>query len=364
MPSIRFCRIVIFVICAILISFGLIMVYNSTAVKAYEYHGNASYYLLRHLIFILIGVTICFILMLVDVKNLQKWAKPVMFLAIITLILVLVPNIGRRAGGAQRWFRLGFFNFQPSEFAKLAVILYLADYLVRKDYKISYFFSGFLPAIMVICLAAGLILLQPDLGTAVLLLTVSLFMLFAGGARWFHVSLLGLATLPVVGYLIYFEPYRLRRMISFVDPWKHKADEGYQLIQSLIALGSGGFLGVGLGRGQQKLFYLPAAHTDFIFSIIGEEFGFVGAFSLIVLYIMFIVFSGIIALNLKNMFARYVIFGVVCLISLQVVVHIGSSTGFLPTKGLPLPFISYGGSALVFNMIAVALLLNVSRNRI
>ncbi len=364
MLSIRFCRVAIFVICAILISFGLIMVYNSTAVRAYEYYGNASYYLLRHFISILVGITICFILMLVDIKSLQKWAKPAMFLAIIMLILVLVPHIGRRAGGAQRWFHLGFFNFQPSEFAKLVTVLYLADYLVRKNYKISYFFCGFLPAIMVICLVAGLILLQPDLGTAVLLLTVSLFMLFVGGARWFHVSFLGLAALPVVGYLIFFKPYRLRRVIGFINPWKHKADEGYQLIQSLIALGSGGFLGVGLGRGQQKLFYLPAAHTDFIFSIIGEEFGFAGAFSLIALYIMFIVFSGIIALNLKNMFARYVIFGVVCLIGLQVVVHIGSSTGFLPTKGLPLPFISYGGSALVFNMIAIALLLNVSRNRI
>ena len=153
-------------------------------------------------------------------------------------------------------------------------------------------------------------------------------------------------------------------MIAFSNPWEHKADEGYQLIQSLIALGSGGLMGVGLGRGQQKLFYLPAAHTDFIFSIVGEELGFAGAFSLIMLYIMFIVFSGMIAMNLKNMFARYIIFGVVCLIGLQVMVHIGSSTGFLPTKGLPLPFISYGGSALFFNMIAVALLLNVSRDRI
>ncbi|MDP8261511.1 MAG: putative lipid II flippase FtsW [Candidatus Kappaea frigidicola] len=364
MPSLRFCRIVIFVICAILISFGVIMVYNSTALKAYEYHGNASFYLLKHFIFILIGLAASFILMLVDIKSLQKWAKPALFLAISLLIIVLIPHIGRRVGGAQRWFHLGFFNFQPSEFAKLAIILYLADYLVRKDYKINYFFSGFLPAIMVICIVASLILVQPDLGTAVLLLTVSLFMLFIGGARWFHVSLLGLAALPVVYYLILFKPYRLRRMIAFSNPWEHKADEGYQLIQSLIALGSGGLMGVGLGRGQQKLFYLPAAHTDFIFSIVGEELGFAGAFSLIMLYIMFIVFSGMIAMNLKNMFARYIIFGVVCLIGLQVVVHIGSSTGFLPTKGLPLPFISYGGSALFFNMIAVALLLNVSRDRI
>jgi len=143
---------------------------------------------------------------------------------------------------------------------------------------------------MVICIVASLILVQPDLGTAVLLLTVSLFMLFIGGARWFHVSLLGLAALPVVYYLILFKPYRLRRMIAFSNPWEHKADEGYQLIQSLIALGSGGLMGVGLGRGQQKLFYLPAAHTDFIFSIVGEELGFAGAFSLIMLYIMFIVF--------------------------------------------------------------------------
>jgi len=363
-PSLRFCRSAIFIICAILISFGLIMVYNSTAIKAYEYHGNASFYLIKHLIYILIGLASSFILMLIDVKSLQKWAKPVMFLAITLLVLVLIPHIGRRAGGAQRWFHLGFFNFQPSEFAKLAMILYLADYLVRKDYKVNYFFSGFLPAIMVICFVAGLILVQPDLGTAILLLMVSLLMLFIGGARWLHVSLLGLSALPVVFYLILFKPYRLRRVIAFLNPWEHKADEGYQLIQSLIALGSGGLLGVGLGHGQQKLFYLPAAHTDFIFSIIGEELGFAGAFSIIMLYVMFIVFSAMIAMNLKNMFARYVIFGVVCLIGLQVVVHIGSSTGFLPTKGLPLPFISYGGSALFFNMIAVALLLNVSRNRV
>jgi cell division protein FtsW len=287
-----------------------------------------------------------------------------MFLAIILLVLVLMPHVGRRAGGAQRWFHLGFFDFQPSELAKLAIILYLADYLVRKDYKINYFHTGFLPAIIVICFVAGLILMQPDLGTAVLLITVSLLMLFAGGARWLHVSLLATAALPVVSYLIFFKPYRMRRVVAFLNPWAHKADEGYQLIQSLIALGSGGLLGVGLGQGQQKLFYLPAAHTDFIFSIIGEELGFAGAFSLIMLYVIFIIFSGMIAMNLKDIFARYVIFGVVCLIGLQVVVHIGSSTGFLPTKGLPLPFISYGGSALFFNMIAVALLLNVSRDRI
>jgi cell division protein FtsW len=364
MSTIRFCRLVIFIIAAILISFGLIMVYNSTAIKAYEYYGNASYYLLRHMLFILIGLVFSFVLMLVDTKYLERWAKTAVVVAIVLLVLVLVPHIGKRAGGAQRWFYLGFFNFQPSEFAKLAIILYLADYLVRKDYKINFFFSGFLPPILIISLMTGLILLQPDLGTAVLLLAVALFMLFAGGARWLHVSLLALASLPAVIYLILLKPYRIRRVIAFINPWEHKADEGYQLIQSLIALGSGGFWGVGLGQGQQKLYYLPAAHTDFIFSIIGEELGFFGVFCLLGLYITMVIAATVLAFNIKNEFSRYVIFGVVCLIGLQVVVHAGSSIGFLPTKGLPLPFISYGGSALVFNMIAIALLLNVSRSRV
>lgn len=364
MPSLRYCRIIIFTVSFILICFGLIMVYNSTAVKAYEYYGSSSHYLIRHFLFIIIGLCASVGVMLIETKYLRKFARPLAAAAVFLLALVLVPSIGRRVGGAQRWFYLGFVNFQPSEFAKLAIILYLSDYLVRKDYKINYFFQGFLPPLLVILTMAGLILLEPDLGTTLLLLVISMFILYAGGARWRHIVLFTLTSIPAVLYLIFLKPYRLRRLIAVFNPWAHKEDAGYQLIQSLIALGSGGFWGVGLGRGQQKLYYLPAAHTDFIFSIIGEELGFIGVFSLILLYLTLIIFSAIIAFNIRNQFAKYVILGVSSLIGLQAIVHIGSSTGFLPTKGLPLPFISYGGSALVFNMVAIALLLNVSRNRV
>ena len=363
MMTLRQNRISIFIICVILISLGLVMVYNSTALMAYEYYGSSAYFFQRHLVFILVGLVISFFIMLLDIETLKRFSKPCVICSICLLILVLIPSLGRRVSGAQRWFHLVFFNFQPSEFVKVAIILYLADFMSRKREKIKSLTYGFLPPMLVVLLCFGLILLQPDLGTAVLIFAVAIFMLFAGGARIKYIFSSVLLAVPAFTYLIINKPYRVRRIISFINPWKHKADAGYQLVQSLIALGSGGLFGVGLGGGQQKLYYLPAAHTDFIFSIIGEELGFLGAGAVILLFAMFIFFAALIAFQVRSSFSKLLILGVVSLISLQAIVHIGTSTGFLPTKGLPLPFLSYGGSSLVFNMAAVALLLNVSREK-
>lgn len=363
MLTVRQCRISIFVITITLIAVGLVMVYNSTAIKADEYYGSHSYFFKRHALSIFIGLILSLFVMSLEAETLRKYSRPIILFGILLLIMVLVPSLGKKVSGARRWFSSGPLNFQPAEFVKVAIILYLADFLSRKSFEIKNFTRSFLPAIIVIFICVGLILIQPDLGTAILIFTIAVIMLFIAGAKIKHLLSLGILALPAVFYLILLKPYRLRRVTAFLDPWQHSSDSGYQLIQSLIALGSGRFFGVGLGRGEQKLYFLPAAHTDFIFSIIGEELGFIGASAIILIFILFIFFAAIIVIKSDKLYSKLLISGVVSLISLQAIIHIGTSTGSIPTKGLPLPLISYGGSSLVFNMIAIALLLNVSRER-
>jgi len=363
MSKLRKYRISILIIVLILISVGLVMVYDATAVKAYEYYGNSFYFLNRHLFFLFLGLICSLIVMNLDIEILKKYSKLTILTALCLLGLVLIPQVGYEVGGAQRWFRLGAINFQPSEFAKVALILYLGEFLSRKGFEVRNFKRGLLPVLLVTLACVGLILLEPDLGTGILVFSVAIFMIFAGGARVLHLLMLGALSIPAIFYLILVKPYRIRRIIAFLNPWQHQQGASYQLVQSLIALGSGSLFGVGLGRGQQKLYYLPASHTDFIFSIIGEELGLIGTVGIIILFILFIFYGAKLAFSIHRPFSKLVILGIISLISLQAIIHIGTSTGSIPTKGLPLPFISYGGSSLVFNMIAVAILLNVSRER-
>lgn len=361
MFSLRKLRIYLLVLILILMSLGSIMVFNSTAVKAYEYYQDSFYFFKRHVFFLCLGLVAGLFIMRLNKDLLQRLAKPAVAVSVLLLLLVLLPQLGRKVAGAQRWFNLGPFSFQPSELAKVTIVMYLADYLSRKRHEITSFIYGFLPAMLIVGAAVGLILLEPDLGTAVLIFAVSVFMLYAGGARLGHLLSLGLMAAPAVFYLVALKPYRLRRIIAFIDPWQHKADAGYQLVQSLITLGSGGLWGVGLGQGQQKLYYLPAAHTDFIFSIIGEELGFVGAGLLVLIYAFMFVICCLIAIKLASSYSKLVVMGMSLLLGLQAVIHVGTSTGSIPTKGLPLPFVSYGGSSLLFNIIAAAIIFNVSR---
>ncbi|HQP10515.1 MAG TPA: putative lipid II flippase FtsW [Candidatus Omnitrophota bacterium] len=354
-------RISIAVIVTLLISLGIIMIYSASGIYALQELGDKTYYLGRHILFLCIALLAALGTMAIDYRILKQAAKPLLIVAIVLLVLVLVPGIGRASFGARRWFKIGFFNFQPSEFAKLVILVYLADFLSRKQNKIRNFWEGFFPLIMVLCVLCALIVKQPDLGNSFLIAIMILIMMFVAGARILHLSCLALSGVPLLVFLVVSESYRLRRIIAFIDPWKDAQGVGFQLSQSQIALGSGGIFGVGLGQSVQKLFYLPAAHTDFILSIVGEELGLLGTLAVVILFSALIWQGARIVKRTTEPFGYFLAFGIVMLIGLQAVINIGVSIGAFPTKGLPLPFVSYGGSALIFNMIAVALLMNISR---
>lgn len=351
------------IVTALLLAVGTVMVYSSSAIVAQERYGDAAYFLKRHLIFLTLGVLISGWILSLDPKNIRRWAKPLMGVALLFLVAVLIPGWGHKVSGAARWFRLGEVSIQPSEFAQLAVILYMADVLSRKRGQLEDFFHGVLPSLVVLGVAVGLILAEPDLGTAVALGFVAILILFVAQVRAKFLLPMFLASIPLIGILILMKPYRIRRMVGFLNPWADPEGAGFQLIQSLVALGSGGLMGVGLGESRQKLFYLPAAHTDFIFSVIGEEWGFLGV-SFVLLLVVFLVWFGIrVSMNAPDSFGFLVGFGIVMLLALEALIHIGVATGVVPTKGLPFPFISYGGTSLVVNLMSLAILLNVARPR-
>ena len=354
-------RLSIAVLVILFICIGTIMIYSSSGVYALRELGDKTYFLNRHLFFLFVGSLLMFGVMAVDYRELRPWAKPFMIGAAILLVLVLIPGIGKASYGARRWFKLGVLSFQPSEFAKLAMLVYMADFLARKQTRLSEFWNGFLPPIMVLGVMCLLIIKQPDLGNCVLLASIVVILLYVAGAKAIHIAYLGAAALPFLYVLVVHVPYRWARIMAFLNPWEDSKGIGFQLTQSQIALGSGGLFGVGLGKSAQKFFYLPAAHTDFVFSIIGEELGLAGTLAVISLFVIFIWQGARLAKRVMDPFGHYLAVGIVAMLALQTVVNIGVSIGAMPTKGLPLPFISYGGSALIFNMIAVGLLLNISR---
>ena len=354
-------RKTIFILFFIMLMIGVIMIYSSSAIFAYERFGNSAFFLKRHLSFIFIGFMMMLSVMLPDLKDIRSISKVLIGISIVFLIAVMIPGIGVSVGGARRWFRIGSLGFQPSELAKLSLILYLADYVSRKGYKIKDLLTGYIPPVLIIGVLCSLVLLQPDLGTAVSLFAIGFLIIFIAGGNIKHIVSTILLGLPFLYYLIFSVPYRRRRMLIFIDPWKDSKGAGFQIIQSFLALGCGGFFGVGLGQSKQKLFYLPESHTDFIFSIIGEELGFVGAASLVLLFLVFTILGMVAFLKETRTFNKIIIFGVTTMIAFEAIVNIGVSVGVLPTKGLPLPFISYGGSSLVFHMAAVGLMLNAMR---
>lgn len=358
---IRNIRVNIFAITVILICIGVIMIYSASSIYAAERYKDGFFFLKRHLSFLAIGTILTFLVMCMDYRSLQKYAKPLLIIAFILLVLVLIPGIGREVSGARRWFRFKFLSFQPSEFALLAVIIYVAAFISRKEEMIKSFIRGFLPPMMVLGGISLLILLQPDLGTTVSLAVVVIIMLFVARVRLTYVVSMLLASIPVLSVLILSAPYRRARILAFLNPWADPKGVGFQIIQSQIALGSGGLFGCGLGHSKQKLFYLPAAHTDFIFSIIGEELGLVGTIAVIVLFMVFIHLGIKIIKNAPDRFGFFLSLGLLSMICFRIIVNIGVSCGLFPTKGLPLPFISYGGSSFIFDMVAVGILMNVAR---
>lgn len=359
---VRKTRINLLTISVVLICIGIVMIYSSSSIYAWERYGDSFYFLKRHLFFLAAGLVLTFLAMLIDYRLFRKHARLLLWVALALLVLVLIPGIGKEISGARRWFRFKFISFQPSEFANLAFIIYIADFIVRKGDQIKLLLKGFIPAICVLGATALLILLQPDLGTVIALGSVVLIMLFVAGTRGSYILNLLLCSVPALYLLVFRVPYRRERILAFLNPWADPKGAGFQIIQSQIAIGSGGLFGRGLGHSQQKLFYLPAAHTDFIFSIIGEELGLIGTLGIIALFVVFIQQGLKIIKNAQDKFGYFLALGLILMISLKAIVNIGVSCGVFPTKGLPLPFISYGGSSLIFDMVSLGILINIARS--
>ena len=361
MNALRRARALLFGSAAILIAVGIVMIYSASAIYAYDQYGDSAYFFKRHVVYVFFGALLGLFAYSTDMERLRKHAKQILTVMLVLMVFVLVPHVGHAMGGARRWFKIFGFSFQPSEFLKLGLILYLADFLDRKKGNLSDLKHSVLPALLVLGLCSGLVFLQPDLGTAVTLALVALLLFFAAGFKILHLAAVILAALPALCYAMLAKPYRRKRILAFFHPWDDPQGIGFQIIQSFLALGSGGLFGVGLGRSQQKLFYLPESHTDFIFSIIGEELGFLGTSAVVILFGVFIFAGMVIVFRSKNFFSQLVGLGFVSLIGFEVLINIGVSLGALPTKGLSLPFISYGGTALMANMMVLGLLMNISR---
>jgi cell division protein FtsW len=341
-----------------LLGFGMVMVFSSGAVFAAKKYGDSTYFLKRELIYATLGLAAMSLSVRIDYSTYRRIAYPLLFVSIMCLAVVL--KVGSRAGGAIRWFRLGPLSFQPSELAKFALAVYLASLLARKAEKVKVFSVGFLPPLVVTGVLMGLLLKQPDLGTAVIFGAVALGLLCVAGTRTSYLILAVLVAAPAGWKFIVSTPFRMRRMLAFLDPWAFRRDVGYQITESLISVGSGGVAGLGLGDGRQKLFFLPEAHTDFILSIVGEELGLIGVL-FVVLAFSVIVWRGLrAAFRARDVFGCYLAFGITAMFGLQALVNIGVVLGSLPTKGLPLPFISYGGTSLVVSLFMAGVLANIS----
>jgi cell division protein FtsW len=350
------------IVTTILICVGIVMVYSSSSCIAYENFHDSAAYLKRHLAHIIIALILAAPLFKTDYRKMKKYAGFLLVFAVFILLLVFLPGISNKTYGANRWIKIGFLSFQPSEIAGLALIFYTADVLERKQAHIRNFFYGFAPRIFAAGVIVSLILLQPDLGNSAALLFVVLIMMYVSGANMAHLAPFIVPALPVVYFLMFKVPYRLSRIMNYLDPWRDAQGGGFQIVQSFLALGGGGLFGVGLGCSRQKLFYLPQAHTDFIFSIIGEEVGIIGTLGVLFLFIVFIYLGTRIAIKARDLFGKFLGLGITVSIGLKAIINMAVSIGAIPTKGLPLPFISYGGTAIIVNIIAVALLLNIERN--
>lgn len=348
-----------------LLSIGLVMVYSASIAiaEAAKYTGgNGEYYLIRQGIFILIGVTAGAVAFQIPMRVWQQ-AAPYLFLAgLLLLLVVLIPGIGREVNGSRRWIPLGFANLQPSELMKFLAVLYAADYTTRKAAFMHDFKKGFLPMAGVMILAGALLLREPDFGAFVVIISIAMGILFLGGLNWKVFA--GLVVVLLIGFvlLILTSPYRLQRVLGFMDPFADPYGKGYQLSHALIAFGRGEWLGLGLGGSVEKLFYLPEAHTDFLLSVIAEEFGFVGVLFVVGLFVWLIVKAFLIghrAAQLERNYCALVAQGIGIWLGVQALINMGVNVGLLPTKGLTLPFLSFGGSGIVANCLAIAVLLRI-----
>ena len=348
--------------CLALLGLGLVMISSASTEVAAVNTGNPLYYMIRHLIYLAIGFGVAGVVLMVPLATWQKHGWLLLLIAFVLLVAVLLPGIGREVNGAKRWIGFGMFNIQPSEIAKVFVVLYLAGYLVRRQEEVRESWMGFFKPFVVLLPMAFLLLLEPDFGATVVMMGAAMAMLFLGGVGLFRFLLMVALAVGAVFVLVQSQEYRLQRLITFTDPWADQYGSGYQLTQALIAFGRGEWLGVGLGNSIQKQFYLPEAHTDFVFSVLAEELGLIGALLTVGLFVFVSVralYIGLWAEKAKQFFSAYVAYGLSFLWIGQFLINIGVNIGLLPTKGLTLPFLSYGGSSLVICCASLALLLRI-----
>jgi len=346
---------------AALTGLGLVMILNASYFFAVEQHGDPLAYLRKHLLALVLGSIALVVVSRLRTEAFDRVAVPALVLCLLCLILVMIPGVGSSHGGAQRWIDLGPVDFQPSEVAKTALVLFLARSIARHRDRLHRFFQGLVPHLLVVAVCVGCVIVQPDFGTAVIMVLVSGTMLYCGGARMVHLASLGLATLPLLVFAVVNWPYRMQRILAFLDPDQYSRTLAYQLWQSLIAVGSGGMTGVGFGESQQKMFFLPAAHTDFIFALISEELGAVGAMVVLLLFAVVALRGVRVAIRHPDPFGSMLALGITVVIVMEALVNMGVVLGLLPTKGLALPFISYGGSALIGTLLQLGILASLSR---
>lgn len=343
-------------------AFGLVMVYSSSYIYAQERYGDGLYYFRRHIAFLSAGFLLMGFFRFFNYRWLRTLAMPGFIVAMLALVAVMVPGLGDNAGGATRWLNLGFARFQPVEFAKIALVIFLASRLVGKNYDPMDLKRGFFYQLWPALLMAGLCLVQPDFGSSALVIITTGLMLYIAGTRFRYLFVSFLAVIPVFYFTIMAVPYRRARFMTFLDPWADPQNAGFQIIQSFLAFHRGGLFGVGLGNSKEKLFYLPEAHNDFILAVVGEELGFIGML-LICCAFMFLFFRGMrVAAKASDSFGSLVAGGLAVLLGLEVFLNAGIVLGLLPTKGMNLPFISSGGSSILSALIAVGILLSISAN--
>jgi cell division protein FtsW len=350
----------IFLFCTLgLVGIGIVMVYSASFPVGMERMGDPFHFLKKQALAGALGIGLLLLAARMNYRVWQVLAIPLLLGSIVCLFLVFVPGLRQQIGGAYRWLRIGPFSFQPAELAKLALVIYLARWLTRKEGRMENFSTGFLPPVVVAGILFLLVFKEPDFGTGVLFAAVVFLMLFVGGTRLRFLGGALLAGVPVLACLAIWANYRISRLLAFWDPWKDPGGTGYQIIQSFLAFGAGKISGVGLGEGKQKLFYLPEIHTDFILSVIGEELGLIGVTLIILLFLVLIIRGFQACLRAPDLFGGYLALGITTLISIQALLNMGVVMGLLPTKGSTLPFISYGGTSLMINLLAVGILLNV-----
>ena len=343
----------------LLVGMGIIMVYSASSALALKRYGSDYYFLKRQALFSLVGIVVLVGFSYIPFRLYRFLTYPALVLGIGMLVAVIFTGWGVSAGGSARWLQFGPLRFQPAELARMALVIYLAYSMSKKDELLRDFYVGFLPHLLVLGVLVLLLSVQPDFGSVVIFAALTWIMLFVGGCRLSHLVGVILLFVPLIWLFMNQAEYRVKRLMSFLHPWEHSSDAGYQIVHSFMAFGTGGITGAGIGKGYQKLFYLPEPHTDFIFSVIGEELGLIGVMIVILLYGIMLMRGIRIARHAQDPFGAFLAMGITVAIGLQVCINMGVTLGLLPTKGLTLPFLSYGGTSLLINMAAVGIMMNI-----